>query len=293
MEQHSVQLGTVRYKDYISNQLLQLRDREALPISLEEYKQGKRWLINCCFEIPSDTPVGEHKTVERIHSYYLANALADIILRHWEKDYLKRTLQKKHRLKKDECASILNKAVLYLNNGVGQSAYYKINRKTGLVNQILTCFEDGILFDVEGFLRFRANEYKNDLEKAVSYAVDEYVLEKEYFEFINLLKHFVDSQTPKLDTLHVGINSLGKFNLFNDLGKRITSQYLDDYSLGDTSGEFSYEDLLVSALIAVAPRQIVLHIRYEGYQDTLHTIRQIFEGRVSYCTGSCNICKNV
>ena len=103
------------------------------------------------------------------------------------------------------------------------------------------------------------------MKKAVEYAIDEYVIEKEYLEFIQLLKHFVDSQKPSLEILHVGITPQGKFHLYNNDGVKVTHKFLEDYQL-DNVHELGYEDLLISALIAVAPRQITLHIRYAGYQ---------------------------
>lgn len=211
----------------------------------------------------------------------------------WEKDHVRWLLQKKYQLKKEETEQVLIKALEYLNQRPAERKGNSLNRKTGLVNQIITCLDTQPLFDIEGFLRFRAQDYKEEVKKAVSYVVDEYVLEKEYVEFIELLKHFVDSQDPRMDTLHVGITSKGNFQLYNEEGKKVTNQYIDDLSFGNAVNEFSYEDMLVSAIIAVAPRRIVLHIRYDGYKDTLQTIVKVFDGRVSYCSDGCFICKKI
>jgi len=184
---------------------------------------------------------------------------------------------------------LINKALDYLNKGLGQVRGYRVNRKTSLVTQILSCLDHSAVFDIEGFLRFRAQEYKNEVNKAVEFAIDEYVVEKEYLEFIELLKHFVDSQKPRLEYLHVGMTSQGKFHLYNKDGVKVTHQFLEDYQL-DNVNELGYEDLLVSALIAVAPREITLHIRYEGFKDTLETIRNVFGNRVHDCKG-CSLCE--
>lgn len=287
--EHSVRLGTQKYRESICDCLRELREREELPIQIVEQQQGKRWLIQCQFEVPLSEASEDEGMVQKIHRYYLANALAETILLHWEKDHVRQMLQRKQQLKRDNWQIVLNKALDYLNNGLGQARGYRVHRKTSLVTQILSCLDQSSVFDIEGFLRFRAQEYKSEVTKAVEFAIDEYVIEKEYLEFIQLLKRFVDSQSPRLDNLHVGITPQGKFHLYNNEGIKVTHLFLEDYQL-DNVHELCYEDLLVSSLIAVAPRQIMLHIRYEGYKDTLQTIRNVFGDRVRDCQG-CPLCE--
>jgi len=287
--EHSVQLGTQYYRESICECLRELRDQEKLPLQIVELRQGKRWLIQCKFH---DTPIEateDETIVEKIHRYYLANALAETILRHWEKEHVLRIIQKKEHLMEDNWQIVTNKALHFLNKGLGQVRGYSVNRKTSLVTQILSCLDHSAVFDIEGFLQFRAQEYKSEVNKAVEYALDEYVVDKEYMEFILLLKHFVDSQKPQLECLHVGMTPEGKFHLYNDKGVEVTHQFLEDYQL-DNVHELGYEDLLVSALISVAPHQITLHIRYEGFKDTLKTIRSVFGDRVHDCKG-CSLCE--
>ena len=287
--EHSVQLGTQYYRESICSRLLELRDREKLPFQIIEHQHGKRWIIKCQFQDHSLDATENEAMVQKIHRYYLANALAETILHHWEKDRVVQILKKRQYLKQNNWQVILNKALDYLNNGLGQVQGYHVNRKTILVKQILNCLTQSAVFDIEGFLKFRAQEYRNEVNKAVEYAIDEYVLEKEYLEFIQLLKHFVDSQRPRLECLHVGMTPQGKFHLYNSEGVKVTHHFLEDYQL-DNIHELGYEDLLVSALIAVAPRQITLHIRYDGYKDTLQTIRSVFGDRVCDCKG-CSLCE--
>ncbi len=288
--ENSVQLGTKNYKDSISARLRELRDQEALPFQIQEIQQGKYWLIQCDFQVSTDKVSEGTQTVSKIQRYYLANVLTETILLNWERDYVRQSLGRNYNLKKEECLAVLPKALQYLNGELGHgSKSYREHRKASLLTQILACLEINSFFDVEGFLRFRAQDYRQEVDKALSYTVDEYMLQKEYLEFIELLKHFLDTQVPRIDTLHVGISSKGKFHLFNDQGEKVTGQFLENYTLDEGGSEFSYEDLLISSLIAVAPRQVVLHICFDGYRDTLETVRKVFKDRVSYCSG-CEIC---
>lgn len=287
--EHSVQLGTQKYRETICDCLRELCEQEQLPLKIIEQRQGKRWLIQCKFHDPSPEATKNESIVQRIHRYYLANALAETILLHWEKEHIRQIIKKKHRLTEDNWKVVISKALDYLNRGLGQVRGNRVNRKTSLVTQILNCLEHSAIFDIEGFLSFRTQEYKLDVSKAVEFAINEHVVEKEYLEFIQLLRHFVDNQKPCLESLHVGMTPQGKFHLYNDEGVKVTHQFLEDYQL-DNIQELGYEDLLVSALIAVAPRQITLHIRYEGYKDTLGTIRSVFGERVQDCQG-CSLCE--
>ncbi|KGP75974.1 hypothetical protein JT05_07470 [Desulfosporosinus sp. Tol-M] len=287
--EHSVQLATQDYRESICECLLELREQEQLPIQIVELRQGKRWLIECKFQDSSLEATENENIVQKIHRYYLANALAETILLHWKKEHVRQIIEKKHRLMGDDWQIVIDKALNYLNKGLGQVRGYSVSSKTRLVTQILSCLDHNSVFDIEGFLRFRVQEYKSEVNKAVGYALDEYVIEKEYMDFIQLLKHFLDSQKPRLECLHVGMTPQGKFHLYNDEGVKVTHQFLEDYQL-DNVHELGYEDLLVSALIAVAPRRITLHIRYEGYKDTLRTIRSVFGDRVHDCQG-CQLCE--
>lgn len=287
--EHSVQLSTQDYRESICECLRDLREQEHLPLQIVELRQGKRWLIQCKFQDLSLEATNDEDMVQKIHCYYLANALAETILLYWEKEHVRKIIQKKHHLVEENWEMVIKKALEYLNQGLGQGQGYSVNRKTSLVSQILSCLDHSAVFDIEGFLRFRAHEYKSEVNKAVEYAFEEYVIEKEYLDFIQLLKQFVDSQKPRLEWLHVGMTPQGKFHLYNNEGVKVTHQFLEDYQL-DNVNELGYEDLLVSALIAVAPHQITLHIRYDGYKDTLKTIRSVFGDRVHDCPG-CSLCE--
>jgi len=287
--EHSVQLGTQKYRETICDCLRKLREQEQLPLQIVERRQGKRWLIQCKFNDPSTESTENENIAQRIHRYYLANALAETILLHWEKEHVQQIVEKKQLISEEHWKVVITNALNYLNKGLGQVRGYRVNRKTKLVTQILSCLDHSDIFDIEGFLSFRAHDYKSEVSKAVEYAINEYVVEKEYLEFIQLLRHFVDSQKPRLEILHVGMTRQGKFHLYDNEGVKVTHQFLEDYQL-DNVQELGYEDLLVSALIAVAPRQVILHIRYEGYKDTLQTIRSVFGERVQDCQG-CSLCE--
>ena len=54
-----------------------------------------------------------------------------------------------------------------------------------------------------GFVNFRIKKYLNLLDDIVNTAVNQYVVEKEYLEFISLLKLYINSQSSKIGRAHV------------------------------------------------------------------------------------------
>ena len=57
------------------------------------------------------------------------------------------------------------------------------------------------------------------------------------------------------------------------------------------SDEINYEDLLISALITIAPKTVMLHFASAaGKANTVvETIKSVFAGRVTVCRG-CKLC---
>ena len=51
---------------------------------------------------------------------------------------------------------------------------------------------------LDGFVNFRLKNYVKSLEEIVDYSVQQYIIEKEYNDFINLLKLYIDSKAPEL-----------------------------------------------------------------------------------------------
>src|SRR5690606_18493691 len=72
-----------------------------------------------------------------------------------------------------------------------------------LANAIETYLAEEPFMHVEGFLRFRAEAYLEELRDTVAYAVDEWMMERQYQEFLSLLKYFVYIQDAKVPEAHV------------------------------------------------------------------------------------------
>lgn len=144
--------------------------------------------------------------------------------------------------------------------------------------------------DLLGFIRFRLKEYGLLLQNVVDKAIDDYLKEQEHEEIISLLRNYVDRLEPQMGEVNVVVEEPGVFKLIDSEQNIIDNEYLVDavaHVLID--GEVDYHDLLVSALITIAPRTIVLH--YRNRFRAIDTIEGIFGSRVATCQG-CSLCNS-
>lgn len=147
---------------------------------------------------------------------------------------------------------------------------------------------------VEGFIRFRLKDYRRKLALTTEKAVDDFIMELEYKEFIRVLRYFVDIQEPRIEEAHVIVGSDGTFRIVDCYGQDISNRHLEKVIMQkqkQSSEELSTEDMLVSSLITIAPRNIMIHngqAPREG--DVADTIKSVFADRVVVCDG-CKLCK--
>ncbi|MTI96191.1 MAG: hypothetical protein FH749_12025 [Firmicutes bacterium] len=134
--------------------------------------------------------------------------------------------------------------------------------------------------NVEGFLRFRLQEYQRDLLTLINQSADDYLIEQEYQDFINLLKYFVEIQEPRYPEVHL-------LRI-----KRELVLYDPDFSPIHREAVADLEgiDAIVSTLVTAAPQRVIVHAtKFATDDELLTTINSIFDDRVCLCLG-CERC---
>ncbi|KAE9633403.1 hypothetical protein GND95_09180 [Defluviitalea raffinosedens] len=186
----------------------------------------------------------------------------------------------------------MTRAFFYENENNEDPNAFNYSYRKEIMDRLMDFFEDSNEFLLEGFVLFRLKDYRGKLEMVVRHIVSEYETQKEYKEFLRLLKYFVDVQEMKEEIIHIIGLKEGGFKIYdkdkNDITERCKEEYKQDFS----DKEINYDDLLVSALITIAPRQIVIH-HYEAIQNKplIETISSIFQGKVTLCP-KCEFCLN-
>ena len=141
---------------------------------------------------------------------------------------------------------------------------------------------------LDGFVTVRIKEYIDKIDELVDEVVNKYIIEKEYAEFISLLKMYVNSKDPETEEIHL-IYTNGESILLDKNKDIITisnnnfnAKYLSDIT-------FSSNDFALNALLSLLPKKINIHLITKK-DEFIDTLCLIFENRVYMCT-DCNICR--
>lgn len=219
----------------------------------------------------------------------IANIIADIVIENLEKKFIDSIIKHKYReFSIDEQDIIQKMTVEHLNELLTPDKNLgEILRREEIVRQVIYYFNQNQNLNIEGFVRFRLKDYIDELKLAVEMSVDDFIIEKEYNEFIDLLRYFVELQEPRIDLANVIKKENGSFQLLDKIDNVINNEYLEGYLAEMFEEEVEYEDLLVSALINIAPLKIILHFQDNNTEET---VRKIFAEKVEICYG-CHLCK--
>jgi len=180
--------------------------------------------------------------------------------------------------------NIFNKAIDYAYNEAACNQLVNARLKEYLSTT------DSVMID--GFVNFRLGEYQSELEELIDKAVDDFMIEKEYKEFIALLKYFVEIQNPKFNVINI-VPYPGGYSIYNEVKDDITAMCVKDFIRDEKTNKIDSDDLLISVLITTAPRKILLH-KGERIENTelLSTIKQVFFKKTVFCKG-CEFCNRL
>lgn len=142
-----------------------------------------------------------------------------------------------------------------------------------------------------GFITFRLDSYRIELADIVEYALDEFMLDKQYQEFISLLKYFVYLQDTKMEHVHLLHKGGQEFQLFDGSFKIIEPEHATDRIVAEMiETEMNIDDMVISSLISVSPKQITVHTKHPQ-QQVIRTIESIFDKRVTICQNCMSCCR--
>jgi len=93
--------------------------------------------------------------------------------------------------------------------------------------------------------------------------------------------------------LNVIVDKNGKFKLYDENSKPISSDFIDEIVNELKDGVISDEDALMSTLITIAPKKIFFHsINNMRDNEILETVKKVFNDKVEICYG-CELCSKI
>jgi putative sporulation protein YtxC len=278
-------------RQHITNELQQLNNKK-INYSIDEVNSGGSTSIICKIE---DDKIYNKKSVQMYDALrtHVSNALADYIIRQYEEKLISRIIHSNYcYFNGAERKEILNLSMRIIRNEDKSfmNSLFQMRRKNVIIRKLLDYFEGSNSLILDGFVNFRLKDYMKDLEEIVDKAVDDFLMEREYREFIRLLRYFVDIQEPKFDVVHIIVGYDGKYVLLDEVRKEITNECIQEFVNEISGGEINYDDLLVSSLITLAPKKLIIHCTEQfRNKELLETIKNVFSGKVTICNG-CETC---
>lgn len=156
-----------------------------------------------------------------------------------------------------------------------------------ITNTVYKYFQENKYLVLDGFVNFRLHEYIKELDSLVDMCVNKFIIDREYKEFISLLKSYVETTPCNSSIVHLiykNENTIlldNKKNVIPYKNDIINQKYLSDIS-------FSTNDYALNSLLTLLPSKLYIHL-IDNEDDFIDTIKLIFNNRVYICT-DCNIC---
>lgn len=215
----------------------------------------------------------------------MANALSDIILNDVTECFVYEILRKQYCcFNPNEKQSIFN----HLKKGFEKDNQEDLNKimntKMMIVKHLNDYLKENSFIHLEGFVRFYLKDYVMELENRTEQAIEDFFMEKEYNEFINLLRYFVELQEPKIETIHLFMSEDEDYLLYDQKGCIINDDYLESLSAGIHEKDMNADDVLISSLITLAPINLIIHFSSKmENKEIIETIKKIFSDKISIC----------
>ncbi|GAV22661.1 sporulation protein YtxC [Carboxydothermus pertinax] len=201
----------------------------------------------------------------------VSKVLTKVYVDFWEKDILVEVLRYEYPyFDSNEIENIKNKALKFLN----------IDREKEIRQKVDDFLHESQVINLDGFILFRLQREVNEIYDSIDRAVEEQILEKEYQEFIKIVKYFLELQPVKRKIVQVfWLNEY--LVILDDQLKKVEDEFVE-YLLTQRNKIFP-EDLLISALISLAPEKIIIHWHDVSLNFNLKPIKDIFAERLEIC----------
>jgi len=162
------------------------------------------------------------------------------------------------------------------------------------IEEIISLIYDFIFINkhihLGGFVLFRMKDFLKSFEDEIDFAVDEFIEQQRYRDFVRFLKFFVDIQDCSFEKINLLIHKNGNYLLLDDKGVPISKELLDSTHCEISALENCDSYLVINDLISLAPKNITIHCRIDAEtEEPIKIIKEIFSHKVNICH-CCSIC---
>jgi putative sporulation protein YtxC len=223
----------------------------------------------------------------------ISQSIGEYVVECKEKDYLKEIMMQDFSYCKEEEWEEIYPFILSVFDEDHYDEYGRYRRKGDLRGKIAKRIFDFLdfenTFSIDGFIRFRLKDQWEEWRRTVEHCIEEYLVDKEYNEFIRLLRCLVSVQEYQNDLVHVVHIDDQNLLIYDEAWKQING-FANDSKSGLSTTD-NYEQIFINRLISAAAKNIILHTDQETHQ-IIYTIKKAFEQRVKICS-VCPMCQKI
>lgn len=213
----------------------------------------------------------------------MAKAMVDVFINFQLSDEIKEIIMEDYYYKNDDEIN----HILELTYQILKDQQRPVNKKsrTRPIPFLLTLFMGNISSSstvyYQSMIRFQLNTFKGLLKDDIGLAIDEFKLEEDHQEFVEVLRSYIVKKEPVYGEVHVLQGS--NFSFYRSNGKHFTTMELRHmmyqeplYIVGLDSDELN-----LAPLIAIAPEKVFIYGDNPSDPKTL-TIINVFQERVIF-----------
>lgn len=266
--------------------------QDGFRVGIDEINKGHYTFIGCNV-MEGELSFRNYERIKNSVKNHVANMLTEFIVSQEEKRIVEKIISEHYsHYNEKERESIYEHTLELLSGENDIIVDFGIKARCGnILGKILEYLDSHHELVLEGFINFRLKEYRKKLAQTVDKAADDYMMELEYKEFIRVLRCFVDIQEPQVEEVHVVIVQSGTYKIVDGQGQSLNNHNFENFLLR-REDHINHDDLLITALITIAPYHVMIHAHdhNEGTEGhVIDTIKKIFDGRVMICEG-CDFC---
>lgn len=209
-------------------------------------------------------------------------SFTDLIIHFYEENILRNILEKNYfYFSHDEQLEILDICYIMLHD---EDSHHK---KDLIFLSVFDYIQNNSFMNLKGFIQFRLKDYIEILDYLVDLAVNNFIINREYLRFIDLLQDYICSSDSKIDIAH--LIYLGTESVLLDDSNNlipIDEHIFDAKYLSDIS--FSTNDFVLNTLLNLLPKKLYIHI-LDKEDEFIYTLEKIFKNRIVICF-DCEMC---
>ncbi len=276
-------LDTIRH---ILGREIKAWEERGVKISVQESLSGDLLVFRC--EVPKSFELRGQEILKEVKDA-VASGLSHVIIDEYERVLVQRLIEDNYAYLSTTDREVLRRKVTLRLNGRENRAGMKANfteksvRKSRVWAKLAEYLERENELVLEGFITFRLKDYLEDLFDVVEKTAEDYLTEREYHEFLKLLRHFMTRQKDAAAEVNV-VRKANAYRVLDDKMQPVQGEVGRFLEKPPGGFDLGVDDLIVSAVVTLAPARVVWHGPTQN-SPCYDLIKDLFEERMALCPG--------